>query len=149
MKDELNFYWWFEERLRYSKIKHGTYNWKKLNVVYNKLKAFRPNLPVSDINYKFLQDFEVHLLSIGNCTNTTADNLFRVKIIVNEIVRSGVIEYHKNPFLHYKIQFKRTEKKRISIEDVRKFENADLSANPNWELARDIYIFSFYCAGIR
>lgn len=149
LQQQQDFYWWFEQRINYSKVKHGLYNWKKLKVVYNKLKLFRPTLLVSEVNYKFLQDFEIYLLTIGNCTNTTGENLIRIKVIVNELVRSGAIKYHKNPFLHYKIQFKRTEKKRISIDDIFILENADLSAHPNVELARDMYVFSFYCAGIR
>lgn len=148
MEKEQNFYWWFEERLVYSKIKHSYYNWKKLKTVYSKLKAFRADLSISDINYKFLKDFEVFLLGKGNKTNTVGENLIRVKVIVNEIVRSGYIEYHKNPFLNFKIEFERTEKKRICIDGIRKLECTDLP-NPNWEVARDMYVFSFYCAGIR
>lgn len=149
MKNEENFYWWFEERLRYSKVKHGLYNWKKLNTVYSKLKIFRPAIAVSDINYKFLKDFELYLLTLGNCTNTVAENLCRIKVIVNEIVRSGQVEYHKNPFLNFKISHTRTEKKRVPIEDIILLENLDLSLLPNMDVARDMYLFSFYCAGIR
>lgn len=149
MKNEDNFYWWFEERIAYSKIKHSFYAWKNLNASYSKLKAFKPDILVSEVNYKLIRDFELYLLGLGNSTNTVAEKLIRVKTIVNELVRSGYIEYHKNPFINFKIDTTRTEKKRISIDDVYRLEKIDLSANSNVELARDMYIFSFYCAGIR
>lgn len=149
MNKEHNFYWWFEQRLEYSRIKHSHYNWKKLQTVYSKLKSFRQEIFIYDINYKFIQDFEMHLLKMGNCNNTAMENLTRLKIVVTDIVRSGYIEYHKNPFLHFKIKFNRTEKKRLPIQDIFILENFALSDFPNLEVARDLYIFSFYCAGIR
>jgi integrase len=144
-----DFYWWFEERLNYSKQKHSLYNWKKLNAVYNKLKVFAPELSIKRLDYKFLLDFEKHMLGLGNDMNTVADNLMRIKIIVNSIIRSGAMEYHKNPFLSFKMTTQRTKKERIEIGDIEKLEAESFVKHPSIQLARDMYIFSFYCAGIR
>lgn len=149
MKKEENFYWWFEERLKYSHVKHSFYTWKNMNAAYRKMQAFKPVLLVTDINYKLIRDFELFLLEKCISTNTAHEHLVRVKVIVNELVRSGHIEYHKNPFLNFRIDTTRVHKKRIPLSDVLILENFDMSNFPNIELARDMYVFSFYCAGIR
>lgn len=147
MKNEEDFHWWFRERLAYSKIKHSFYAWKNLDAAYRKLKTFRPELAVEEVNYKFLRDFEAHLLSTGLSTNTVAGHLVRVRIIVKELINNEVIT--RNPFGRFSIDTTRTEKSRIPIEDIYKLESCDLSSDPNAEEARDMYILSFYCAGIR
>ena len=111
------------------------------------MKAFKPTLQVGEVNYKLLRDFELYLIGAGLSANTTAEHLNRVKVIVNELVRSGHIEYHKNPFLKFRIDTTRTVKKRIPLEDIRRLEQLELSGLD--ALARDMYVFSFYAAGIR
>jgi integrase len=144
-----DFYWWFQERLNYSKQKHSMYNWKKLNAVFNKMKDFSPTLTVKQLDYKLLLDFEKYMLKLGNDMNTVADNLMRVKIIVNSIIRSGAMEYHKNPFLSFRMTTQRTKKQRIDIDDIEKLQQESFTKHPSVQLARDMYLFSFYCAGIR
>lgn len=147
MKNEKNFYWWFEERLKYSKKKHAYNTWKNLNAAYHRLKEFKPKLTVNQINYKLIRDYELYLLESGNAINTVAEKLFRVKVIVQELVKCGIIEYHKNPFLHFTVSTERTQKLRITLEDFNKLEQLSLSGSE--ALVRDMYVSSFYCAGIR
>lgn len=142
-----DFYWWFEERIKYSTAKHGYYNVRKLTTVLNKLKEFSPSLSIRQLNYKFLMDFEQHLIKQELHVNNIADIMMRIKIIVNQIVRSGAMEYHKNPFLNLKLTKKKVEKKRITVDDIEKLEKAKLTGAQ--DLARDMYLMSFYCAGIR
>lgn len=149
MENEHNFYWWFERRLAYSKIKHSYYTWKNLNAAYRALKSFRSDLSIIDVNHQLLEDFELFLLQKGNSTNTVAEKMFRIKIIVKGVIAARKMSYEDNPFLTFKIDTQRTVKKRISIENIRKLEQIDLSLFPNESEARDMYIFSFYCAGIR
>ncbi|MEI6487337.1 MAG: tyrosine-type recombinase/integrase [Bacteroidota bacterium] len=144
-----DFYWWFQERIDYSKEKHSLYNYKRLCSVQKKLKEFAPVLPVKKIDNKFIQDFEVHLTKQGLNVNYITDILMRIKFIFKIIINSGQIEHHKNPFLNYKFTTKRTEKKRNSIEDIQKLEAYDFSKFPTPQMAVDMFLFSFYCAGIR
>lgn len=142
-----DFYWWFSERLAFTKAKHGLYNWKKLNNVQNKLKAFAPRLQVAGLTTKFLSDFETHLLKTDH-PNYVADTLTRVRIIVRTIVNAGALDYHKNPFLTYKLTKKRSDRKRLTLEHIQKLEQLK-GLTEVQELARDMYIFSFYAGGIR
>ncbi len=149
-KNRLNFYWWFQEKIDSHKDDPKSYyNRQKFAVNLKKLKEFRTTLSIKEVDYKFLQDYEAFLIKKGNHVNTIADNLVRIKVIMNNIVRSGDIEYHKNPFLQFKLKTKKTNKKRVTLEDIEKLESQDLSSNPPAELARDMYIFSFYLAGMR
>lgn len=145
-----SFYWWFNRRIEYSKQRHGLYNVKKLTCAMNKLKAFRPELKFRDLTADLLTDWESHLLKNGNHINTVAENMVRVRIIVLELVRSGAIEYHKNPFLHFKIKKKKTVKRRLTFDQVQKLINLKVPKEfPSVQLAVWMYGYSFYNGGIR
>lgn len=147
MENTGNFYWWFEQRLAYSKVKHSFYTWKNLNAAYRKAKTFRPDLAVHEVNYKFLKDFEAHLLSTGLSTNTVACHLVRIRVMITELINNEIII--RNPFARFTIDTTRTHKARITIEEIIRLHETDLSQDPNAAEARDMYILSFYCAGIR
>lgn len=147
--DRSDFYWWFEERLIYSKKFHGTYNYKKLLSCKKKLQDFRPALKVSQFDYKLLLDYEKHLKGLGNGSNTIADNMTRLKIVVKMIVNSGGLEAHKNPFLNYTAKRDKVSRKRISFDDILKLADLDISGDKQKQLAVDAYLYSFFNAGIR
>lgn len=147
--DRKDFYWWFQERLNYSEKKHGYYNHAKLQSVYNCVKEFAPELKVKGLTSKFLRDFEVWLLDKkGNHPNSISDKMMRLKIIVREIVNAGFMPYHQNPFLSYKIRFRKRERPRVSYDELKKLEAAVIE-HKAVEMARDMYVFSFYCGGMR
>lgn len=142
-----NFIWWFEEFYKQSKLKSGVYHQKKLNTVLNRLRSFQDPIPLSTLTTGFLRDFENSMIKEGLNLNYITDTLARIRTVVNEVLKDGTMEYHKNPFLNYKLSYVRTEKDRLDITDIEKLEKADVYGKP--ELARDIYIFSFYCGGLR
>jgi len=144
-----DFYWWFQKRIDYSEEKHSLYNWKRLCSVQNKLKEFAPVLPIKKIDNQFIQEFELDLTKQNLNVNYISDILLRIKFIYKIIVDSGQIEHHKNPFNNYKLTFKRTEKKRNSLEEIVQLEAFNFSKFPTPQLAVDMFLFSFYCAGIR
>lgn len=148
-KNRLDFYWWFDSKIAAEKaIPSHFYNWRKLTTVYNKLKVYTPTLSIHEIDYKFLKDLEVHFLAKGDSLNYIADTMDRLSVIMKIIMKSGDIEYHKNPFNNFKAKTTRVNKERITFEEVKRLEVVKLK-NENEELARDMYIFSFYLAGMR
>lgn len=142
-----DFIWWFEEFHKQAKIKSGVYHQKKLNTVLNRLRSFQDPIPLSTLTPGFLRDFENSMVKEKLNPNYITDTLARIRTVVNEVLKDGAMEYHKNPFLQYKLSYVRTEKERLEISDIEKLEKADLIGKP--ALARDIYIFSFYCGGLR
>lgn len=146
--DKESFNWWFEDYLALCKEKHGLYHYKKMNNVFTKIKEFRKHILVKQIDSKLVSDFELFLLKQNHHVNYIADVIKRFKFIVGLIVKAGAMEYHKNPFLSYKLKFVPTQRERLSFEDVMKLAKVKLN-DKDQELARDIYIVSFYAGGIR
>ena len=145
--EQSNFIQWFEDFYNRAKVKHGVYHQKKLNTVLNRLKAFRNPILLTDLTPGFLNQLETSMIKEGAHQNYIADTMVRIRTVINEIMKEGALEYHKNPFLHYKIKYTRTERKRLDIKDIEKLESVKLTGRT--QLARDIYIFSFYCGGLR
>ena len=56
----------------------------------------------------------------------------------------------KNPFFAFKLEADRTQKKeRLSLEEITKLENLELEKGTREYDARNMFLFSFYCAGVR
>lgn len=138
-----DFYYYFQKRLDFieKKFSHMYFNSNKS--VLRKLKKYSPNLVLNELTFDFMRSYEKHLMALGNDTNTIHNNFKRIKIVVKELVDMGIILHSKNPFLHFKTTQKRTNKTRLSYADIAKLE-----AQPQNETL-DMYMFSFYCAGIR
>lgn len=142
-----DFYQHFQERIEYCKQKYSRFHYKKLITILAKLKEFRSELKIKEVDYSFLKQYESHLITRGNSKNTIHENFMRIKTVMIDLVKKGIIEYHKNPFLNFKTETQRIERKRLNIEQIATMEKIQLSGNN--KLARDMYMFSFYCAGIR
>lgn len=142
-----DFYYYFQKRIDYIEQKYSYYHFRKHKGYLAELKKFSPQLPIKKLTLDFLHSYEKHLIEIKNHPNTIHDKFLRMRVIVSGLVKSGIIPYHKNPFINFKVEKVRTDKKRLSYEDIQKLENAILARSR--ELARDMYIFSFYCGGIR
>lgn len=149
-KDKLDFYWWFDEKIKHEEARGdaGFYNWKNVCQAKKRLIEFAPTLLVSDLNYKLLKDFEAHLLKRGNSLNNIQFVMSKIAAVTKILVNTGDILYHKNPFISYKPKTTQVQAKRITFEQVKKLRDINLS-NPYEDLARDMYIFSFYQAGMR
>lgn len=144
--DSESLYWWFDRRIRYSEAKHSYYHVRKQITVRNKLMEFRPEIKVKHINKILAQDLETWLLNDGRDPGYIKDIFVRTKVVVDEIIDSGIPII--NPFRKYKITVKKKEKVRLSLKDIEMLA-AIKPVNASALLARDLYLFSFYCAGIR
>lgn len=144
-KGDLN--WWLDEYHRRAQQKHGTYYVKKLNTVRKMVRKYQDNIPLKSLTPKFLADFETAMLKQGLHINYVGDTLIRIKSALKEAIKAGAMEYHKDPFLHFKIKQVKTERQRLDYSDIMKLEKVKLTGLD--ALARDMYIFSFYCGGIR
>lgn len=144
-----NFYWWFEERIRHAGKEQSTYNEDKLKAVRNKLLAYAPTLKVKDVDFMFLTRYGQHLRSIGNSHNTVADNLLRIRIIVNMILKSRKFPEYPDPYHGLEMKTTRVKKNRVNIQFIDKLAVVPLDRYPQQELAVDMYLYSFFNAGIR
>ncbi len=79
-------------------------------------------------------------------------NLRSLRAIYNIAILEGVISKEHYPFgpkkyRKYEIPIGRNIKKALDIEDIRKIKNAN-SLPTEYQFARDMWMFSFYCNGM-
>ncbi len=107
-------------------------------------------LKFSDIDEPLLKSFMVYLRNKSISQRSVVNNLVVIRTIFNRAIRLGHVERKFYPFGAGKIPIKFPESQKIglTIEEIRKLESLeDLS----WYEchSRNIWLFSFYLAGIR
>lgn len=135
---------------QYEQNKSVVYH-KILKTTLFKLKTYLKgkDLCFEDITVSFLKEYETHLFSIGNATNTVHSNLKRIRAIINEAIREDLFPFEKNPFLKFALKTAKTNKEKLTEIEIKKLFELSLDKNsPLWHY-RNFFLFSFYCAGIR
>ena len=114
---------------------------------YSKSKA----LIFQDIDEKFLKDYKTHLIINKSLSERTVVNHFVfIRLIFNRAIRNGIVDRKFYPFGIGKIIIKFPESRKIglTIDEILAIENLD-NLSPEEEHARNVWLFSFYLAGIR
>jgi site-specific recombinase XerD len=97
------------------------------------------DIPLKNINYKFICDFEVFMIASRGCMENTAARYMQFfKHLIIVAMKLDWID--KNPFSEYKIQIKKTDRGYLTQDEVellmqQKFESKRL------ERVRDIFVF--------
>lgn len=136
--------------------------WRIYNGFCNKLEAFlkenkKTDLPFAELSPALLSKFKSYLHTLHNVRepekmlhpNTIALNLRIFKTIVNKAVKEGLIKPEKNPFLSFENKTIKTTKEKLTDEELERIKNLELEEGSRIWDARNIFLFSFYCAGIR
>ena len=120
----------------------------------NSLREFTSNrlaIQFRDVDANFLKRYE-DWLKKRHCRETTISQLFRtLRSVYNKAIESGIVKRDHYPFEKYKIsKFDiATQKRAITKEEVRQIMALDLSdANHYQRLAQDMFLFSYFGAGI-
>lgn len=121
----------------------GKYNTvRSRRAIINKLHRW---MNVTDVDFEVITPVLIEkyiaYLSTINAQNTVAINIKRIKEQFLRANRVGA--FSGNPFINVKVQSTKASRDKLSAEEVRQIEALDPS------LARDMWLFSFYCAGIR
>lgn len=101
-----------------------------------------------DIDYKFLEDYTQFLSEHDNTTNTIAFYMCNFRSIYNRARKEGIKTATNNPFSEMPIKTDKTVKRALNKEELKKVMEVDLSANSKFQLARDLFLFSFYARGM-
>ena len=100
------------------------------------------DLPIKEIDHKFITGYEYFLKTERNCGHNAA-----VKYISNfkKIVRIAYANdwISKDPFFNWKARLKIVDREFLSEEEINKIVEKDIQI-PRLELVRDIFIFSCY-----
>lgn len=120
----------------------------------NHFKTFLDNEDISfqNITTPLLKKFMIHLKADKNLKDRSVMNcLIVIRTIFNKAINEGLVESKFYPFGPGKIQIKLIESRKIGLneEEVKKLEEINLSKNHDLFNARNIWLTSFYLAGIR
>ena len=108
-----------------------------------KEKFNRSDIGLKEIDYLFITDFEVYLLTTCGCNpNTTAKFMQFFKRIVIIAKNNGWIK--ADPFANYKIRLKKVDRGYLTQEEVEAIM-AKRFPTQRLEQVRDIFVFSCFC----
>ncbi|MBA4745640.1 MAG: phage integrase SAM-like domain-containing protein [Muricauda sp.] len=119
----------------------------------NHLKKYSRSstLPFKEISERFLKGFINYLKSERKVSErSVVNNLVVIRTIYNRGIKMGLVDRKLYPFGHDKIaiKFPETEKVGLNASEIKKIENL-ASLSESQKHARDVWLFSFYLAGIR
>ena len=120
----------------------------------NHFKNFIENEDISfqNITTSLLKKFMIYLKADKNLGNRSVMNcLIVIRTIFNKAINEGLVESKNYPFGPGKIQIKLIESRKVGLNEteIKMIEEADLSSNKSQLNARNIWLTSFYLAGIR
>lgn len=116
------------------------------------LKSFLKFLGKGDIcmdmiDSQLMLQYEAYLKEREVSMNTVSFYMRILRAVYNRAVDENTIE-QRSPFKHVYTGVERTVKRAISARDIRAIKEYDLTGNPAIELARDLFMFSFYTRGM-
>ena len=96
------------------------------------------DIPLGEVNYQFIRDFELYLLTVrGNKQSTVAQSLILLKLIMELAYKNDWIL--KNPFVNYKIEDEKSERGYLTQREVEILMDRKLVKK--LEQTRDVFIF--------
>lgn len=115
----------------------------------NSFKRFHGEmeLPFEEFDSKLMESYECYLKRLTLTPNTISYYMRKLRAVYNQAVDRGLTT-QQNPFKHVYTGIARTKKRAVSIETIKNLRKLDLSNDPIAELARDMFLFSFYTRGM-
>jgi integrase/recombinase XerD len=126
-------------------------NYKKYKTLILKLTNYRKgeDIQFDEITPSFLAAFEASLVTLGNGVNTINGNFRTIRAIFYNAIEKGYVDQSKNPFFTFKLKLSNSSKDRLDELEIQKIEELTLDDNMLISKVRDVFLFSFYNAGIR
>lgn len=126
-------------------------NYKKYKTLILKLTNYRKgeDIQFDEITPSFLAAFEAYLVTLGNGVNTINGNFRTIRAIFYNAIEKGNIDQSKNPFFTFKLKLSNSSKDRLDELEIQKIEELILDENMLISKVKDVFLFSFYNAGIR
>ena len=122
--------------------------WKRYHTTKKHVKEFlrteyrKDDVPVRDVNLRFIKGFEYFLKITKACNHNSA-----LKYVNNfkKIIRMAVANdwVSKDPFYNYKVQFKTVERDFLSKEELQDLKGKELNGN-RLNVVRDMFVFCCY-----
>ena len=105
-------------------------------------------LTFKELTAGFFLSFEHYLLASGCSPNTSACYFRALRAICREAERKKEVKDTRQLFNGIFMGYEETRKRALNIEQLRAVAEADLEDTPSLEMARDLFILSYYLRGI-
>lgn len=118
----------------------------------NDMKSFakKKSVPFDSINIDFLHKFEIYCLKERGCSrNTVNKKLQRFHKILTAAIQQGYATLANDPFPLLELTWEKTNRQKLTPEQIEKLESLDLSGNEYLKDARNIFLAQYYLAGMR
>lgn len=117
--------------------------------VINNFQSFVGSEDVSfeKIDSRLILSYEAYLKNHGLCQNTTSYYMRKLRSIYNIAVEREMT-VQKFPFKNVFTGMAKTQKRAITLDDLRKLKGLELDNSYFDKLARDMFLFSFYTRGM-
>lgn len=122
---------------------------KNYRAALGSFRQFRSNVDISiaSIDHVLMEDYQVYMTSTGLTPNSISFYMRILRAVYNRAVEQELTK-DRRPFRTVFTGVEKTRKRAISIHDVKRIRNLDLSLKPNLEFARDLFLFLFFCRGM-
>lgn len=94
-----------------------------------------------------VEKYENHLRSNYLCRNTTSFYMRVLRCIYNRAVEEGLVQ-QTNPFKRVYTGVDKTAKRAMTLKEIRRIKELDLTGKTSLDYARDIFLISFYLRGM-
>ncbi len=105
------------------------------------------DLPHDEITSDLMMEYEAWLKGRDVSMNTSSFYMRILRAVYNRAVERGLTE-NRTPFKHVYTGIDKTVKRALSWDNIKKIKALDLNGKPSLDLAKDIFLFSFYTRGM-
>lgn len=107
----------------------------------------RTDMPLADLTPDLIALYQAYLSRRNISRNTISFYMRILRAVYNRAVEFGLTR-QRHPFRSVYTGIDKTVKRAIPLAAIRRIKNLDLSAAPALDLARDLFLFSFYTRGM-
>lgn len=139
-----------EDLINANKHNRAIFDRSKINTI--KEFAKNRNLTFEEIDEHLLKKLKIYLRNTANISERSTMNvLVMIRLLYNNAISKKIVDRKFYPFGKDKIKIKypRTIKIGLDENEIRKIEELDLEVGTSTWHTRNIFLFSFYLAGIR
>ncbi len=114
------------------------------NSVQNFLRG--KDIPIKQINFKWLKKYEAWYLGKGNSVNGLGVMMRTLRAVVNRAIKQKLLSRDAYPFEHYQVKKEKTRKRAVPAIDIEKIK-AFVPQTKQQKRAKDYFLMSFYLMG--
>ncbi len=102
---------------------------------------------LEEFDSNLMMEYEIYLKERGLCPNSSSRYMRNLRAIYNRAVDKELV-LQRNPFKRVYTGIDKTVKRAVPLKVIKQLKDWDLTLMPQWDYARDIFMFSFYTRGM-